>query len=68
MQQDGNLNFVSQTGCVLRNILSNDDCFLILSNQTWAVLAWPVQVRDSEESGFRFGHMTLDATSGVQWR
>lgn len=68
MQQDGNLNFVSQSGFVLTNILSNDDCFLILSNQTWAVLVWPVQVRDSEESGFRFGHMTLDATSGVQWR
>ena len=70
MRQDGNLNFVAQSGCVLRNIQSNDDCFLVLNNQTWAILVWPVQVHDSEENGFQFGHMTLDTSDrvGVQWR
>ena len=66
MRQDGNLNFVALSEYVLKNSVS-DDSFLVLSNQTWAVLVWPVQVSEPE-CGHRFGHITLDVSGrgGVQ--
>lgn len=68
MRQDGNLNFVALPGFVLKNSVTNDS-FLVLSNQTWAVLVWPVQVIEPAEYGLRFGHITLvSGSDGVQWR
>ena len=69
MRQDGNLNFVALPGFVLKNTVSND-FFLVLSNQSWAVLVWPVQVVEPAECGLRFGHINLDisGSDGVQWR